>query len=116
MMTTTTVYDYRTGERLDGIPSPQLVKESEATTLGAVAAYRDDDGCWQYLGDQAADHYRRLGHQALTVYVVANAAEAKAEGACPECGYSYVLHDFDDGEVICEVDPTPPIPLGGYGL
>lgn len=67
----TKVMSYETGEELSGTPSDLLVRESaRAGDTGAVAAYRDADGVWQYVPEHEADHYaRQLGKDVVTVYV-----------------------------------------------
>lgn len=44
------VYNYITGMELDGTPSLELIEASEsAGDTGAVGAYRDENGVWQYV-------------------------------------------------------------------
>jgi len=66
-----TVRDYNTSVDLVGEPSPELVAESEAVTdTGAVPAYRDEDGVWQYVAPCDVTHYRHhRGETVITVYV-----------------------------------------------
>ena len=54
-----------------GLASDDLVRESEAAgPTGAVPAYRDADGVWQYVQPSQVDHYRRnLRETVVTVYV-----------------------------------------------
>ena len=41
------VYDYRTGERLEGSPTEELVRESLSSDQGAAkASYDRDDALW----------------------------------------------------------------------
>jgi hypothetical protein len=64
------VLDYDTADRLDGSASEELVEQSVAAEpTGAVAAYRDDDGSWQYVPDCDVERMRRLGCDVQTVYV-----------------------------------------------
>lgn len=65
-----TVRSYDTGVRLVGTPSDELAARSAEVDTGAVAAYRDDAGVWQYVPDAQVDHYRRnLRCDVVTVYV-----------------------------------------------
>jgi len=43
------VADYRTGRRLGGFPSHELVQESLKTPTGAVGARQDEEGVWQFV-------------------------------------------------------------------
>jgi len=65
-----TVYDYDTNEALEGAPSEELIEQSDsASPTGAVPAYRDDDGVWQYVAPSEVEHYRRnLRIETRTVY------------------------------------------------
>jgi hypothetical protein len=65
------VMDYDSGDELEGTPSEELVGESEAVVdTGAVGAYRDDDGVWQYVPQHDEDRQRRhLARQIRTVWV-----------------------------------------------
>mgnify|MGYP001587254345 CR=1 FL=1 len=60
------VYDYQTGVALPGRPSDALAAASAAehSGTGAVGAYRDADGVWQYLRADEIDAYE----DARTVY------------------------------------------------
>lgn len=68
---TTKVMSYETGDELSGTPSDRLVRESaRAGDTGAVAAYRDTYGVWQYVPEHEIDHYaRQLGKEVVKVYV-----------------------------------------------
>jgi hypothetical protein len=68
----TAVMSYETAETLEGGASEELVRESEAAEpTGAVPAYRDTDGVWQYVAPSQVEHYRRnLRETVVTVYVV----------------------------------------------
>lgn len=50
------VCDYQTGATLDGAPSERLRNESaaERSGTGAVGAYRDDAGVWQWCDESDA--------------------------------------------------------------
>ena len=65
------VMSYADASTLDGIPSAELVHESErAGDTGAVPAYRDDDGVWQYVQPSMVSHYEtQLRTPVTTVYV-----------------------------------------------
>lgn len=65
------VYSYDSSSRLQGSASAELVRESEAEApTGAVPAYRDERGVWQYVAPSQVDHYRRnLQQDVRTVYV-----------------------------------------------
>ena len=65
------VRSYDDGSRLDGEPSPALVRASDsAGPTGVVSAYRDEAGVWQYVAPQDEDFYRRhRHHDVITVYV-----------------------------------------------
>lgn len=65
------VYCYDTGAALDGSASAELITASVAEgPTGAVFAYRDEDGVWQFVAPSQVDHYRRhLGVTTRTVYV-----------------------------------------------
>lgn len=67
------VRDYQTGDALDGDPSDELVRESEAETkragTGAVAAYLED-GVWIYVPESEVEAHERVGDEVRTVYVV----------------------------------------------
>ncbi len=69
-----TVCDYKSGDRLKGAASEELVEasdeETQRTGTGAVLAYRDDDGIWQHVPCDQEDFYRRTrGEDVVTVYV-----------------------------------------------
>lgn len=53
------VYDYQSGTKLQGRPSRNLVAESlaETTGTGAVYAYRDKRGVWQYSEDRSGPYH-----------------------------------------------------------
>lgn len=65
------VCNYQTGETLPGTASDELVAASEAEgSTGAVPAYRDADGVWQYVAPSQVDHYRtQLREEVVTVYI-----------------------------------------------
>ena len=66
------VMNYDTSEELDGKPSRELIEESEADVsgTGAVPAYRDEAGVWQYVPPSFVDFYEKHhGIQTITVYV-----------------------------------------------
>lgn len=71
------VMDYGSGAPLEGEPSVELALRSAAAgDSGAVAAYRDADGVWQYVADSQVGHARtHLGHDVVTVWVDADAEE-----------------------------------------
>lgn len=62
---------YDDGSPLAGVPSDVLVRESaRAGQTGAVGAYRDTSGVWQYVPDAAKSQYERhLGLTVTTVYI-----------------------------------------------
>ena len=67
---TMSVNDYQTGTALDGEASETLAERSaEACDTGAVAAYRDDDGVWQYVREDEMASARRRGREVRTVWV-----------------------------------------------
>lgn len=68
---TYTVMDYDTGNSLDGEASAELIAASLAEgETGAVPAYRDAQGVWQYVAPFERAHYRdRLRETVVTVYV-----------------------------------------------
>lgn len=70
----TKVMSYNDASTLRGTASDELVRESEsASPTGAVSAYRDQAGVWQYVSPSQVDHYRRqLSEDVVTVYVVAS--------------------------------------------
>ncbi len=63
--------DYDTSALLEGECSAELARQSaEAAPTGAVPAYRDSDGVWQYVEPSQVEHYERnLGESVRTVYV-----------------------------------------------
>jgi parvulin-like peptidyl-prolyl isomerase len=63
------VFDYETGNRLQGEPTPELVKMSYKTDDGAVSASVDDDGVWHYVPPQDVEATRRVGGDVRTVFV-----------------------------------------------
>lgn len=64
------VTDYDTGSRVHGTASAELVEQSEAASpTGAVPAYRDDAGVWQYVQPSQVEQTRRLGYEVQTVFV-----------------------------------------------
>ena len=64
------VNDMVTGETLTGTPSAALIEASEAEgETGAVAAYLDDAGVWQYVQTGDESRMERLGHAVRTVWV-----------------------------------------------
>lgn len=64
------VVDIDTGDRLDGAASSGLIESSVlAEPTGAVAAYCDDEGTWQYVREDEQERMRRLGREVRTVYV-----------------------------------------------
>src|SRR5690606_38095643 len=67
---TATVYDYETGDALEGAPTAELVRESLAAgETGAVPTYREGDA-WHYVAPSDVEHRRRnLGCDVRTVYV-----------------------------------------------
>lgn len=71
MTTTYRVYSYDSGDLLVGAPSDELIAASEgAGDTGAVPAYRDDAGVWQYVQPSQVEHYRRnLRIETQTVYI-----------------------------------------------
>lgn len=66
------VYSYDSGKRLPGIPSDDLVEASrDEGSTGAVPAYRDADGVWQYVQPSDVEHYRcNLREHVITIYVM----------------------------------------------
>jgi hypothetical protein len=69
------VYSYDTGAILNGIASAELVHESEvAEPTGAVPAFCDAAGVWQYVQPNQVNYYRSSLHETvITVYVIASA-------------------------------------------
>jgi hypothetical protein len=64
------VNDYQTGAELDGDASETLAARSaEAGDTGAVPAYRDEDGVWQYVRPDEVEQARRQGRDVRTVWV-----------------------------------------------
>ena len=76
------VMGYDDGAVLVGAPSAQLVAESAAAgPTGAVPAYRDDAGVWQYVEPSQVTHYEtHLRTPITTVYV----EPARPGGTQPE--------------------------------
>lgn len=64
------VMDYQSGDRLDGVASKGLVRESRAerSGTGAVPAYLRD-GVWIYVEPSEVESYERQGETVITVYV-----------------------------------------------
>ena len=68
--TTHVVRDYDTADLLPGKPSEELIIMSDAVDDGAVLAYLDADGVWQWVPDSYADRQRSQMHRTVrTVYV-----------------------------------------------
>ena len=65
------VLNYDTGETLDGPPSPELIEESlAADPTGAVPAFQDSVGTWQYVPPSEVDFYKHQRKEdVITVYV-----------------------------------------------
>jgi hypothetical protein len=64
------VRSYVTGETLEGTASEGLAEASAAEgPVGAVDAYRDDEGVWQYVREDRAADERARGRRVCTVYV-----------------------------------------------
>lgn len=77
------VSDYQSGDSLPGKPSSDLVEASlsEGPT-GAVSAYRDESGVWQYVEHSEVEHYRRnLREKVRTVFV--EEVSGRASGSDP---------------------------------
>lgn len=65
-----TIRNYVTGSSVEGTASEELETRSAAEEpTGAVPAYRDEAGVWQYVQPSLVDHMRGLGHDVITVYV-----------------------------------------------
>ena len=67
-----TVYDYQTGERLDGVPSDWLYEQS-MSERGPILAWRDGEGeeaVWRPLADMMEGTYRSRGEEVRSVYVL----------------------------------------------
>jgi hypothetical protein len=62
------VYGFETDSRLEGTASPELIAKSEAEETGAVPAYLDGTGVWQYVQPSLSFLCPRADTQ--TVYVV----------------------------------------------
>lgn len=63
---------YTDGTALRGTASRELLEASEAegSGTGAVPAYRDSDGVWQYVEPSNVEHYvRNLKEDVVIVYV-----------------------------------------------
>ena len=55
---------------MPGLASEELARESaDAGDTGAVPAYRDEAGVWQYVPADQRDAYRARGVEVLTVWV-----------------------------------------------
>ena len=64
------VYAYQGGEQLDGYPSEELATMSaQAVPMGAVKAYRDAGGEWQWVDASDVSRPMHAHHDILTVYV-----------------------------------------------
>lgn len=59
------VQEYASGATLKGKPTAELVAASRATDVGAVSAYLDDAGFWQY----APEGRGAVGREVRTVFV-----------------------------------------------
>lgn len=70
-MSQTRVMDYETGRAMAGRASDELVAASaEAEPTGAVPAYRDERGEWQYVQPSMVDQMTcTQGASIVTVYV-----------------------------------------------
>jgi hypothetical protein len=69
--TMASVYDYNTNDNLGPASEELAAASDEALPVGAVAAYRDNEGTWQYVPEDQEDHYKRnLGRDVRTVYVL----------------------------------------------
>jgi len=66
-----TVISYADAVELVGVPSDELLAASAAEESGAVPAYLDGEGVWQYVAPSQEDFVRRHdGRDVITVYVV----------------------------------------------
>lgn len=76
------VMDYETADPLPGELSAELVAEShEAAPTGAVLAYLDDEGVWQYVMPMLRSlHEEHLRHHVRTVYVEERFADGDSMG------------------------------------
>lgn len=81
-MSAARVMGYDDGSLLAGLASERLVAESAAAgPTGAVPAYRDDAGVWQYVEPSQVTHYEtHLRTPITTVYV----EPARSGGTQPE--------------------------------
>lgn len=88
-------YSMDTADRV-GVASDELVRMSamEGDT-GAVAAYRDETGVWQYAAPDRVSHYRGLGYDVQSVYV-----EPDSEWAVGDRVEGGESDDHDTGRVI----------------
>lgn len=66
------VYDYDSGDGLPGLPTEELVCESEAASpTGAVHAYYDTaESRWEYVPPADVERVQRRGEKVRTVYVM----------------------------------------------
>lgn len=65
------VVSYDDARRLDGTASDNLIEASAAEPTGAVPAYRDADGVWQYVPPSQVEFMGQRGEDVITVYVEA---------------------------------------------
>jgi hypothetical protein len=64
------VVGYDSNETLEGTASAELIKESRAVETGAVGAYRDDAGVWQYVAQDREDFVRTHDRrEVVTVWI-----------------------------------------------
>jgi hypothetical protein len=66
------VIDYNTAEEVGQMASRELVIESllvERTGTGAVVAFKDETGVWQFCPPERAEQYKRWGFEVRTVYI-----------------------------------------------
>lgn len=64
------VRSYETGALLKGEASERLVQESASVDTGAVPAYLDQEGVWQYVRPSEIEHFERhLATKVVTVFV-----------------------------------------------
>ncbi len=81
-MSTSTVRSYETSGTLSGTPSAELIEQSGAVDTGAVPAYRDEAGVWQYVAPSQVSHYRdQLREEIVTVYVETTGAMSVSDSA-----------------------------------
>jgi len=64
-----TVISYADAVELVGVPSDELLAASAAEESGAVPAYLDGEGVWQYVAPSQEDFVRRHERDVITVYV-----------------------------------------------